>query len=175
MTAKARTFAVVFAAAGCVLTAPVRAEVTEQSADGFTLRYEIALETTPDDIWTSLGQVGDWWEDAHTYSGDASNMTIELKPGDCFCEALPGGGVKHGEVVMAWPERMLRLNAALGPLQATDPAAVLTFEWKPESRGWTLSATYVVSGPGLGAFAGGVDEVLKTQFDNLVRHIDDGA
>ena len=150
------------------------AEVVSQTADGFTLRYQVALETTPEDIWASLGRIGDWWEDAHTYSGEAANMSIELKPGGCFCEALSGGGVKHGEVVMAWPERTLRLNAALGPLQATDPAAVLTFDWATEGAGQTLTATYVVSGPGLGAFAGGVDGVLKTQFDNLARHIERG-
>ncbi len=157
-----------------LLAAPALAEVVSQTADGFTLRYQVVLETTPEDIWISLGRIGDWWEDAHTYSGDAANMTIELKPGGCFCEALPGGGVRHGEVVMAWPERMLRLYAALGPLQATDPAAALTFEWATEGGGQTLTATYVVAGPGLGAFAGGVDGVLKTQFDNLARHIERG-
>ena len=34
-------------------------------------------------------------------------MTLTLKPGGCFCEALPGGGVQHGVVIMAWPAQGL--------------------------------------------------------------------
>lgn len=176
MAGKARTVAAIFAAAACVVAAPARAEVVDQSADGFSLRFQTLLDSPAEDIWAALGQIGQWWESSHSYSGDATNMTIDLKPGGCFCEALPGGGVQHGVVVMAWPEQMLRLNAPLGPLQATGPAAVLTFSWAPGEggRGLMLSATYVVSGPGVGVFAAPVEGVLKTQYDNLIRHIDTG-
>lgn len=174
--AKPTRIVAVLATAACLIAMPAQAEVTQQSADGFSLRFQSTMGRSSADIWAALGEIGQWWEGGHSYSGDASNMTIALTPGGCFCEALPGGGVQHGVVVMAWPDQMLRLNAPLGPLQATGPAAVLTFSWEAgEGGGGTvLTAIYVVAGPGVGVMAAPVDGVLKTQFDNLVRHIGGG-
>ncbi len=44
-------------------------------------------------------EIGNWWSDAHTYSGKASNLTLRNEPGGCFCETLPGGGfVRHASL-----------------------------------------------------------------------------
>lgn len=162
-------------AALTLLAGAASAEVTSRTADGFVLNYSAQMTEGPEEIWTALGLVGHWWSDDHAYYA-SRNMTMDLRPGGCFCETLPGpGGVKHGEVVIAWPDRMLRLNAPLGPLQATGPAAVLTFEWKTEGDGWALTATYAVNGPDMGAFAAPVDGVLGEQFDNLVVYIRAGS
>ena len=151
------------------------AEVTVSGPDSFTLDYAVEVETTPEAAYASMADIGRWWEASHTYSGDAANLSLALAPGGCFCEALPGGGVQHGVVVLAWPEQMVRINAALGPLQDTDPAAVLTFSWSPAAEGGhTLTATYVVTGPGMGALAAPVDQVMAAQFSRLVDHLSAG-
>jgi len=167
-----------FIAATVVLStaSPAAAEVVSATADSFILRFSAPVSADPERIYTAIGQVGLWWDGGHTYSGSAVNMTMDLKPGGCFCEALPGGGIAHGEVIAAWPERMVRLNAPLGPLQATDPAAVLTFSWSQptEGEGRTLTATYAVTGAGVGALAQPVDGVMGIQFDRLARFIEAG-
>ena len=43
--------------------------------------------------------IGDWWNPAHTFSGNAHNISIDEKPMGCFCEKLARqGGVRHMEV-----------------------------------------------------------------------------
>lgn len=158
------------AAAVLALPSAALAEVRSSAADAFTLRYEAVVPVPPETAYAALGEVGRWWESAHTYSGDANNLTLALQPGGCFCETLgEGGGVEHGRVVLAWPARTLRLNAALGPLQETDPAAVLTVGFEAgEGGGAKVTATYVVHGAGVGAMAAAVDQVLQIQFDRYV-------
>lgn len=168
-----RTLAAVLALS--LIATAAAAEVTDRRDDGFTLTFESRVSAPPEAIYAGLGQIGQWWDGGHTYSGDSANLTLDLKPGGCFCEALPGGGVQHGVVVLAWPEQMVRINAALGPLQDTDPAAVLTFSWSPAAEGGhTLTATYVVTGPGMGALAAPVDQVMAAQFSRLVDHLSAG-
>jgi arylsulfatase A-like enzyme len=92
-----------------------RAEVVRQWDTGFAIRHVVEAPVRADRAYAALGEVGRWWSSAHTYSGDAPKaLTLEMKPGGCFCEALAGGGVAHGTVVLAWPAQgMLRLDAAL--------------------------------------------------------------
>ncbi len=162
------------AAAVATLAGVAHAEVIASTADSFTLEKTIGMDVAAGDAFQSVAAVGSWWEDAHTYSGLASNMTLELTPGGCFCESLPGGGVEHGRVIVAWPQRMVRLDAALGPLQEMGATGVLTFAWTPtpgEPFGQKLTMTYVVNGPGVGAIDPLVDQVLATQFAGWVAYL----
>jgi hypothetical protein len=81
--------------------------------------------------------VGRWWDREHTYSGDAKNLSIDPRPGGCFCEALPphGGGVQHAMVVLAIPGKTLRMVGGLGPLQESGLAGALTFEFADRGAG----------------------------------------
>src|SRR5687767_3432302 len=85
----------------CVLlvAANATAEVVDRSASGFTLRMTVAVAATPQRIYQDLLNIGSWWDKAHTYSGDARNMTLAAQPGGCFCETFAGGAVEHGHVV----------------------------------------------------------------------------
>jgi len=165
------------AVAGIVLlsAAPAAAEVVERHADGFTLRFEMSMATTPEDLLGSLGEVGKSWDGAHSYSGDAANMTLIMEPGGCFCEALTNGTTfEHGRVVSISPSTGVLLNAPLGPLKATATKADLAFGWASANRDWTVVMTFVVEGPGLGALADPVDGVMGGAFARYVRFVEYG-
>lgn len=157
------------------------AEVKQTWAAGFRLEDRATVAASPDKVWAALGQIGKWWNGAHSYSGDSANMTMPLTPGGCFCEALPklgaDAGVKHGEVVMAMPDRALRIAAPLGPMQDEGVSAALTFTLKPAADGATeVILTYNVGGarPEIVAFAAGVDGVLAEQLGRLKSFTETG-
>lgn len=166
--------AILAGAAALAVAGGASAEVSTRSDRGFTLSFERPVTASPDKIFAALGQPGEWWSDAHTYSGDASNLRLDLRPGGCWCEDLPGGGVKHAEAVLVWPEqRMVRFDAPLGPLQSIGARAVLTMTWADGESGADrrLKWTFVVDGDGAGLMADAVDGVLAAQFDRLVQRL----
>jgi hypothetical protein len=162
------------AVAALTLATPAAAEVVERSADHFVLRYTSVMETTQDDLIASVEDIGNWWNPAHTYSGDAHNLSLTLDPGTCFCEALPDGSTfEHGWVSEYDPETGVLLEAPLGPLTGRTPLADWGIGWTggPSGAGWEVVMTYVVRGPGLGAYADGVDAVMQDQFNRFTRYI----
>jgi hypothetical protein len=153
----------------------VSAEVRARTDNGFTLGYERPVRAAPDRVLETVAMPSGWWSSAHTYSGDAANIRLDMIPGGCWCEALPGGGVKHAEVVMVWPERrMVRFDAPFGPLQGMGADAVLTMTWSdpPEGGERVLRWTFVVNGPGTGAMADVIDGVMTEQFRRLGDRLD---
>lgn len=163
------------AAALSLFALPAAAEVVERSADHFVLRYEVGLETTPEDIYTAIGEVGRWWDGSHTYSGDGANLTLPLEVGGCFCEALSDGRTfEHGRVMQADPETGVLLEAPLGPLNGHTSMARLSISWAAANRGYVLVMTFVVRGPGMGDFTDGVHEVMGGQFSRLARYVEYG-
>ena len=158
-----------------LLATGAQAEVVSRSADGFVLRYEVALETTPDDAWIAVGEVGRWWNGAHTYSGSATNMTLPLEVGSCLCEALADGTVfEHGRVTQADPQTGVVLDAPLGPLKGKATRADLSLGWVAEGLGLKLTMTFAGDGTGLGAFAGPVDGVMGDQFSRWAHYVEYG-
>ena len=106
------------------IAAPAQAEVKWTGESGLRIENRVTVSAPPEKVYAALGEIGKWWNGAHSYTGDAANMTIALEPGACFCERFPkGGAVKHGEVVLAWPGQTLRIDAALGPMNAR-PACI---------------------------------------------------
>ena len=155
--------------------APVSAEVVSRTVDGFVLRYEVRVETTPDDAYHALGEVGRWWNGAHTYSGSGANLTLPLAVGACLCEALADGTLfEHGRVTALDPATGAQLDAPLGPLKGKANRAQLSIAWVPAVRGLSLVMTYEVQGAGLGALAGPVDGVMGDQFARYARYVEYG-
>ena len=115
-------------AAPLIAAVPAGAEVTESSPTHFVVRHAVDVDVTPEDAWLALIAPGDWWNDAHTWSADASNMTLTPQAGGCFCEKIPAedgpdsfgleGSVQHMMVVQAVPHKVLRMRGGLGPLQS---------------------------------------------------------
>ena len=163
--------------AALALAGGAHGEVLDSQAWGFTTRETVTISAPPAKVWAALGKIGGWWNPAHSYSKDASNLSIALKPGGFFLEALPGGGVRHMVVVYAHPNDMLRLEGALGPLQALGVAGHLTWSLKEKDGGTTVTQTYDVGGHatgGLAVFATPVDEVLGDQASRLKRFVETG-
>ncbi|HET9230527.1 MAG TPA: hypothetical protein VFO00_04525 [Vitreimonas sp.] len=172
----AAAFAALFAAA------PARAEVASATPNGFLIQAEAEVATTPERAWRALGQVGRWWNNEHTYSGDGGRMQVDLRAGGCWCERWGSGqSVEHGRVVLMMEHegvRTLRFSAALGPLQEMAVNGALTFTVAPHANGAKITMTYRVSGdPGLNLeqTAPLVDMVLMEQFGRLSRYSASGS
>lgn len=166
------------AAALTLSAGAAHAEVAERSGSGFRIRNVVEVNAPAAKVYAALGEIGRWWDDAHTYSGKAVNMSLKLEPGACFCEALPNGGVRHGVVDIAWPQQgMLRIDGALGPLQDEGATGALTFQIKPKGQGVEVVQTYHVGGMRPAAaesFAGPVDQVMRTQLLRLGKYVETG-
>lgn len=153
------------------LAAPASAKVVADNAAGFAIEHETVIAASPQRVYAVIGQPSRWWSSAHSWSGKAANLTLDLRAGGCFCERLPGGGgVEHARVVMAWPGKLVRMTGALGPLQSEALAATLTWELKPVAGGTEVKLTYVVAGfarTARTALPGAVDGVLGEQLTRL--------
>jgi len=168
-----------FACAVALMSAAAAGEVVDKSASGFTLRSTTQIAAAPDIVFRALVDVGSWWSKAHTYTGDATNMSIIAQPGGCFCEELPNGlGVEHGRVVNVVPNSLLRLATALGPLQELGVTGSMTWQIAPSGKGATVTMTYAVGGyvaGGLDKLADPVDQVLAQQIALLKAHVEKTA
>jgi hypothetical protein len=165
----------------CVL-GPVmlQGDVADSGANGFTLKITTVIHAGPSDVYGRLvHNTADWWSSEHTFSGDAHNLSIEERPMGCFCEKLPdGGGVRHAEVILVMPNRMLVMSGALGPLQKFGAAASLSFVLTPLQHDTRLEVIYAVGGylpDGLNTWAGPVDKVLTEQVSRLKSYVETGS
>jgi uncharacterized protein YndB with AHSA1/START domain len=158
---------------------PCRAEVSGVSAAGFTSAFAFPIAAEPEAIFRAVGQLPRWWTDAHTWSGKAANMSVDLYAGGCWCERWGDGqSVMHGHVVLVQPASVLRLNAALGPLQELAVSGVLTFVATKSDGQTRLRVTYRVAGApeaGLEKLAPLVDSVLGDQVKRLKSFVETGS
>jgi len=150
---------------------PEMAEVVDSASNGFTVKTTLQIQASPDAVYRQLIKIGDWWNPAHTFSGSATNLSIDEKPGGCFCEKLPnGGGVRHMEVVFIAPAKRLVLSGGLGPLQAIGATGAMSIDLSAAEGGTKLQVTYAVTGylaAGMNTLAAPVDSVLTQQFTRL--------
>lgn len=161
-------------AAALAMAGAAQAEVKSASDSGFRIENRVTVSASPEQAWIALGEIGRWWSSTHTYSGDAANMTMPLRPGACWCEAIPGGGIEHGRVILVWPEqRTLRIEGGVGPLQEEGVSGALTFQIKPAPGGAEIVQTYNVGGarPETVKNATLVDQVLAEQLNGLRAYL----
>ena len=163
-----RRAAVAASLAMLMTAAPARSAVVDRSAAGFTVKTTVAVNATPQRLYQDLLNIGAWWDKAHTYSGDAKNMTLVAQPGGCFCEKWSGGSLEHGRVINVSPNKLVRLSSALGPLQELAVNGTMTWSIEPakQGNGSTLTMTYAAGGyapGGLDKLADIVDAVLGQQ------------
>lgn len=134
-----------------------RAEVIQADATLFVTRDSVVVKTDTLATWLMLIKPGEWWNSGHTWSGDATNLTLTPQGGGCFCERIPAkptanspglaGSAQHMEVVLAEPGKALRMRGALGPLQSEPVQGVLTVTMKATDEGGTrIVWEYVVGG-----------------------------
>lgn len=175
-------------AAPALLAAPAQAEVVESSDTHFVSRHAVEVAVPPKDAWLALIAPADWWNDSHTWSADASNLSLTPQAGGCFCETMPAeddddsfgleGSAQHMVVVQAVPRKVLRMRGALGPLQSEPVDGVLTITMQPiegdegDITGTRFVWEYVVGGTmrfEIPAISQAVDGVIGEQAMGLAE------
>ena len=158
--------------------APARAEVLTAAPDHFVVKEAATVAAPPPAVWQALtAGIGQWWSPDHTWSGNAANLSLDPRPGGCFCEKLPDGGVRHMQVVYAKPPELLRLEGGLGPLQEQSLTGMMTWKLAPADKGCALEVVYRVAGAvdgGLATWAPLVDSVLGLQVVRLKGFVETG-
>lgn len=158
-----------------------RAEVASAGSGAFVIEAEAEVAASPEQTWRALGRLPRWWSDAHSYSGDASNLSLDVRAGGCWCERWDRQSVEHGRVVLVMEHegvRTLRMFATLGPLQSMSVNGVLTYTVEPHPNGAKITMTYRVSGDAtlnLDQVAPIVDQVMMEQFGRLARFSASGS
>lgn len=179
-----RFAATVFAAGMLAAAAPISAKVGETSDSGFVTQDSAEVAATPMETWLALIRPGLWWNDAHTWSADASNMTLTPQAGGCFCERVPGedrddgfsldGSVQHMQVIQAYPLKNIRMRGGLGPLQGEPATGVLTITLEEIDGGTRIRWEYVVGGYmryEVATISKAVDGVMSQQLAGLRDHL----
>ncbi len=165
--------------ASLLLSMAATAEVVESSTATMKIREVIELPAPVDKAYASFVKIGSWWDKEHTFSGDAANLSLDARPGGCFCEKLPdGGGVLHLTVVFVAPSQRIILSGALGPLQATGVTGAMSFSFVAKPSGSELLLVYNVGGyypNGLQSVAPNVDLILAQQMQRLKSLIETGS
>ena len=154
----------------------VPAAVVHSGDAGFTVQHTATLNWAPADAYAHLVNIADWWNPAHTFSGDSANLSIAPYAGGCWCEQWDRGqgthSVRHMTIVTAQRGTLLRAVGGLGPLQGIAGNGVMDFVLKAgEQPGTTeLTVTYQFGGytpNGLGNWARPVDQVIGEQVQRL--------
>jgi len=151
----------------------------EIAPNGFLVKLDVSINAPAGKVYEALvGQVGSCWNPEHTYSHDAKNLSIDARPGGCFCEKLPnGGGIEHLRVVYVAPPQVVRFSGALGPLQASGVAGSMTWKLTGAADSTRLDLSYSVGGFIPGGFekiAPAVEAMLREQFDRLKLFVETG-
>lgn len=156
-------FIVAFAAV-LFATAPAHADVVSSAPNGFVSQHTVTVPLAPDAAYDRFVRVGTWWDGAHSYSGKASNMSMQARPGGMWIERLGGGDfVEHMRVVYAQRGKMLRLHGGLGPIQEMGVHGSMQITFAAEGAGTKVTARYAIGGyfpDGTAQMAPGVDFVL---------------
>ncbi len=165
-------FKIVFTGAALLAFAvPAAAEVVSADAHGFEIRHSINLVVSQAQAFNSFAQIRNWWPKDHTFSGNSANLSLELRPGGCFCERLDnGGGVEFMRVGFLKPGERVVLRGALGPTLFNANIAVMDVEVGRISGGSKITMIYRASGfeKGNGTeLAPLVDQVLGEQMKRL--------
>lgn len=154
-----------------------RAEVVDASTAGFTIQHETIIAADRAMTWNAaINDIGGWWSDDHTVSGDASRLSIDARPLGCFCEQLAGDdGVVHQVVTSVSSNVLLRLTGGLGPLGLMGVDGNMTWEFFDDAAGTKVRFTYAVGGysaGGLDTIAGAVDAVIGEALGLLKDHVE---
>lgn len=158
---------------------PAAAEVVSSGPNGFEVRHSANLVISQQDAFAAFTQIQHWWSKDHTYSGDASRLSLQMRPGGCFCESLDnGGGIEHLRVTYVQPGERAVLTGSLGPLLYEATAGVMDVKVERIAGGSRLTMSYRAAGfakGGAAELAPIVDKVLGEQMKRLRTYAAGGA
>jgi hypothetical protein len=162
-----------------LITSPATAEVLSASEHGFEVQQSVNLVVPQPKAFAAFGQIGQWWNKEHTYSGDAARMVLQMRPGGCLCESFAhGGGIEHMHVAYVQPGERVVLTGSLGPLLYEATAGVMDVKVEPIAGGSRVTLNYRAAGfaKGNGAeMAPLVDQVLGEQMKRFRAFAAGGA
>lgn len=162
----------------CLIAANARADVVDAAANGFSIKISTDVNAAPTSVYRALLTIGSWWDPEHTYSGKGASLSLDARPGGCFCEQLPGGGVQHMTVTFVDAPRSLHLSGGLGPLGAMAVNGSMVWTITDGAMGKSrIELTYNVGGyvpGGLNTLAPVVDGVLAAQVRRFKAFVETG-
>ena len=168
-----------FAAALQLLLAfPAFAAVSGATPSGFLVTHKATVNAPPPKVFAAFPQVARWWNSEHTYSGNATALSLDPRAGGCFCERWNQDSIEHGRVLYVAQGKALRIEASLGPLQEMAVNGILHFALEAAGSETALTMTYRVRGSpdaALDKVAGVVDRVLGEQLQRLIRFVETGS
>lgn len=147
-------------------------DVLESSETHYRLSQVAKSDSPPAAVWERLVHPERWWNPAHSYSGEAENLSLEPIAGGLWREDWDSGSVAHGRVLQVREGELLRMEAPFGPLQGLGAYVVWTITIAAEGSGSRVSFDEVASAPpgsALDQLAGAVDAVKTEAIDRLVR------
>lgn len=144
------------AAAFVLFAGAAQAEVVDSTANGFTSKHVVTVALTPRAAYDRFVNIGAWWDGAHTYSGDARNLSMTVRNGGAWTERLGGGDfVEHARVIFAQRGKTLRFSGCLGPLQQMGVTCAMTATFAAEGAGTKVTFTTMAGG----YFPGGAAQI----------------
>lgn len=147
-----------------IFTTPAGAAVIAASDHGFEVQHSVNLVVPQAEAFAAFGQIGQWWSSEHSYSGDAKRMTLQMRPGGCFCEPLDGGGgIEHMRVTYLQPGERVVLTGSLGPLLYEATIGVLDVKVERIAGGSRVTMNYRAAG-----FANGGAEKMAPLIDQVL-------
>ena len=115
----------------CSIAVDCAGEVTDSAADGFHIAIVASTSVNGERTFEALiDNFGDWWNPAHSHSGVAGNLKLDLERRCMFEKLEDGGFLRHMEIVFVEPGKTLRMTGGLGPLQAMGVHGALQFTLK---------------------------------------------
>ncbi|MGH8030341.1 MAG: hypothetical protein ACREO3_10445 [Arenimonas sp.] len=153
---------------------PAFASVESATADGFLVRHEVMVPVDSKTAFAELVHPEHWWNDAHTWSGSAANLSLDPRAGGCWCERWAKGEAEHGVVIRVVRDESLRVRAAFGPLQDMALNGVFDLTLSHVEGGTKIVATYRINGPAsanLDKLAAPVDGVIGEQVERLRQRL----
>ena len=157
----------IIAAAALLVASSANAEVVSADAHNFVVRESVQLVVPAPEAMAAFAKVSSWWSKDHTYSGDPANLSLDPRPGGCFCERFPtGGGIEHLRVTYVKPGEDIILTGALGPLLNEAVTGVMSVHVEHIAGGSRVTIEYRAAGFAAGGgekMADAVDGVLADQ------------
>ena len=153
------------------------AEVVGSAEDGFSVSHSLITPAPAEAVWSAMTQnIDQWWHPDHSWSADAANLYMDARLGGCFCERLPatGGSVEHLRIIYFNPNREIRFDGALGPLQGMATSGRMIWTIEATEEGSAITFTYKVHGwseGGLAGIAPAVDGVIGQQLERLGSYL----
>jgi uncharacterized protein YndB with AHSA1/START domain len=151
------------------------AEVSSSDNHGFVIKIERVVDVDQQTAYQQFLNVGQWWNDEHTWFGKASDMSIDAKAGGCFCEKQGNKEAVHMMVSYVEPNKEIRMTGGLGPLQMLGVHGGMSWKFEQTADNKTkITHHYQVVGymqGGLKGLAPIVDKVQTTQVEGLVKKL----